>query len=162
MIVPKISHKARFISTQNTFSALFLAGGYDFSVPANTRQSVIPILPNTLYFLDNFSLGGNIAKEDFLSAINTVPLMILSLKGDKQAIYERPIPLTSFYDNKECTAYCKSKQSNDELQISLSGILNQTAALVGVSPVILTVTFSVYAMDDKTYNAEFIDVLKGH
>jgi hypothetical protein len=161
MIVHKIPHKARYIPTQNTFSALFL-GVYNFGIAANTRQTVFPILANTIYFLDNFSLGGNIAKEDFLSSINTLPLMTLSLKScPLNGIYEKPIPLTHFYENKEATAFVQSKQSNDELQVSLSGILNQTAPLVGVSPVVLTVTFSVYAMDDRNYNAQFLDSLKG-
>lgn len=159
-IFHKIPTKARIIPTENTFSASFL-GTYDFGVAANVRQTVFTLDANSVYFLDNFSVGGNISSEDFLSAISTIPIMTLSRKNDTSGstIYTRSFPITQFYQNKDCTCFVFSNKGSDELVISLSGVLNQISNLIGVDPVKLTISFSCFAMDDRTYNAEFRDQL---
>jgi len=156
-IFHKIPIKARIIPTENTFSAPF-TGVYDFSLVAgNTRQTVFKLDANAVYFLDNFSVAGNIASEDFLSAISTVPTMTLSRKNDKQLIYTRSFPISQFFQNKESTCFVESNKGDDELQISLSGILAQVPNLVGVDPIKLTVSFSCFAMDEREYNQTYRD-----
>lgn len=161
MITHKIPFKSRIIPTENTFTANF-TGVYDFSLLAgNTRQTVLIFDPNTVYFLDNFSIAGNISSEDFLSSISTVPTLTLSKAGDKagSTIYTRSFPISQFFHNKECTCFVDSNRGNDSLLVSLNGILAQTAGLVGIDPVKLTVSFSVFAMDEKEYNQTYRDRL---
>lgn len=152
--------KARFIPSSNIFSANF-TGVYDFSLVAgNVKQTVIALDRNTVYYIDGFSIGGNITREDYLSAISTLPVMVLSRKNDGQQIYAAPIPLVQFYENHPANAFTTSDKSGDELQLSITtGILNQVSNLVGVNPVKLSVSFNIYAMDDREYNAAFRDSL---
>ena len=150
--------KARVLPTENSFSAAF-AGTYDFAVAANTGQTVFKMQANSVYYLDNFTVGGNIAREDFLSAISTTPVITLSRKRDGQLIYIRSIPITQFYENKECTCFVDSQKGDDQLLISMAGILKQTANLVGVSPILLTVSFAAFVIDDTEFNAMYRDRL---
>ena len=156
MIIHKIPFKSRIIPSENTFSAPF-TGIYDFGIVANVKQTVFKLDANSVYFLDNFSVAGNIASEDFLSSISTVPVMTLSRRNDKQLIYTRSFPISQFFQNKECTCFVVSNKGDDELQITLEGILSQVPNLVGVDPVKLTVSFSCFAMDEREYNTSFRD-----
>jgi hypothetical protein len=149
------SNKLRYIPASNTFNAPF-TGEYNFSIAANTRQSVIGLQANSIYIIDSYSLGGNIAKEDFLSSIAVNPAMILSRKADKQGIYTRAIPLNHFYENREAMVYFESKIRGDELLVSFSGKLNQTANLVGINPLKISLAFTIYAIDDTAFAANFI------
>ena len=155
-IVQNIPFKARLIPTENTFSAPF-TGQYDFGIDANQNQTVFPLQANTVYYIDNFSVGGNISREDYLSAISTVPNITLSRKQDKSGVYTRSIPLAQFFENKPSTVYVESNKSDDELRISLSGILLQTANLVGVDPVKITISFCAFAIDERDYNITYRD-----
>ena len=155
-IVQNIPFKARLIPTENTFSAPF-TGLYDFGLAANVKQTVFALQANTVYYLDNFSVGGNITREDYLSAILTVPTITLFRKQDKSSVYTRSIPLAQFFENKPCTVYVESNKVSDELQITMTGTLVQVANLVGISPVKLTVSFSVFAIDERDYNISYRD-----
>jgi hypothetical protein len=159
MITHKIPFKSRIIPTENNFTAPF-TGVYNFGLVAgNSRQTVFNFEPNTVYFLDNFSIAGNISSEDFLSAISTVPTLTLSKTSDRpgSTIYTRSFPISQFFQGKECTCFVESNRGNDSLVVSLDGILAQVPNLVGVSPVKLTVSFSVFAMDEKEYNITYRD-----
>lgn len=145
----------RYIPASNTFNAYF-TGEYNFSTAANTRQSVIKLQANSIYIIESYSLGGNIAKEDFLSSISIVPAMFLSRKADKQGIYTRAIPLTHFYENREAMVYFESKTMNDELLVSFTGRLNQTAPLMGINPAKIVLSFTIYAIDDTVFARNFI------
>jgi hypothetical protein len=156
MIIHKIPFKSRIIPTENTFSAAF-TGVYDFGAAANVKQTVFKLDRNSVYFLDNFSVAGNIASEDFLSSISTVPVMTLSRRNDGQGIYTRSFPVSQFFQNKECTCFVDSNKGDDELQITLSGILAQVPNIVGVDPVKITISFSCFAMDEVEYNSTYRD-----
>lgn len=154
-----ITSKARIIPTQNNFSAAYTLGVYDFGTVGNTAQVVFTLDANSVYYLDRFSVAGNIASEDFLSCISVTPLLTLGRKNDNQLIYTRSFPITQFYENKDCSCFVESNKGNDALVVSLTGVLNQNSNLVGVDPVILTLSFSCYAIDDRDYNRVFRDSL---
>jgi hypothetical protein len=161
MIQFPIPHKARFIPCVKSFSAPF-TGTYNFGIAANSALSILPLQGNVVYLISSYSVGGNIASEDYLSAINTLPKFILSRKNDAQAIRTDSIPVVQFEQGKETMIFTDSKQGNDELLVTLSGILNQTAALVGVNPVILTISFSIFAIEDRNYAIAFLEKLSGN
>lgn len=158
MIQHLLPHKARYIPSQNTFSAPF-TGLYDFNIAANVNQVVIKMAPGLTYFIDNYSFAGNITQEDFLSAINAVPSMKLSRKNDSDNVYTGVIPLNQFSSEKPATVFVSSNKGNDELLITFAGIINQTANLVGVSPVSFTVSLAIYAIDNNDFNKELSSVL---
>lgn len=156
-----IPHKAIFTPTVNIFSAAF-TGIYDFNTAANTAQTLFKLIPNTIYFIDNFSFAGNIPKEDFLSAIDltNIPAITITKKLDRQPVYATPIILTQFYEDKTASAFVKSHQENDEAQITLSARLFQTANMIGIDPVKLSISFNVFYVDDNEFNRAFADSLK--
>lgn len=153
MIQHLLPHKARYIPSQNTFSAAF-TGLYDFNIAANVNQTVIKMAPGLTYFIDNYAFAGNITQEDFLSAINTVPAMKLSRKNDRDNVYTGTIPLNQFASEKPATVFVASNKGNDELLITFTGVLNQIANLVGISPVNFTVSLAIYAIDNNDFNRE--------
>jgi hypothetical protein len=155
MITFPFSNKLRYIPATNTFNAPF-TGEYNFSIAANVGQSVIKLQANSIYIISSYSLGGNIPKEDFLSSIAINPAMVLSRKADKQGIYTRAIPLNHFYENREAMVYFESKTKDDELLVTFSGRLNQTANLIGVNPLKITLAFTLYAVDDPSFASNFI------
>lgn len=160
MVVHKLSTKARLIPSLNLFSAPF-TGVYDFGIAANVKQTVFQMDANVVYFLNSFSIGGNIASEDFLSAIATVPTLTLSRKNDGQQVYTRSFPIGQFTAEKDCTCFVESNKGGDELQATFAGVLNQTPNLLGVNPIIITLSFTCFALDDREYNTLFRDRLPG-
>ena len=158
MIQHLLPHQARFIASQNTFSAPF-TGIYDFSIPANDKQLVIEMSPGITYFIDNFSFAGNITQEDFLSAVSIVPALVMSRRNDKDHIFTKSIPLNQFAPDKPATVFVSSTKKNDALLLTLTGKLNQVANIIGVSPVNLTISFSIYAIDNNEYNRALSDRL---
>lgn len=146
------------MATQNIFSAAF-TGVYDFGIAANVKQTVLEMSPGITYFVDNFSFAGNISQEDFLSAVSTTPYMIMSRKNDGDRIFTKTLPLNQFASQKPATVFISSNKKNDYLLLTLSGLLNQTANLVGVDPVVFTVSFSVYAIDNNDFNRELQNTL---
>ena len=120
-----IPKDAKFRPTKNVFSAPFLAGNYDFNIPANSGQTLLNLIPNTVYFIDNFSFAGNISKENFLSAIVDFPQIVIGRKMDRQSIYDSPITLTQFYEDKAASAFMTTKQDKDEALITLKAKLKE-------------------------------------
>lgn len=157
-IIHPIPKSAKFSPTANVFSAPFSLGIYDFTTAANV-QRLFKMIPNTVYFLDNFSFAGNLSKEDFLAAIDLtlLPTITITKKSDKTTLYDKPIILSQFYEDKPATAFLKSQQANDEAIITLSARLFQIAPLIGLNPMLLTVSFNCFYMDDNEYNKNFAD-----
>jgi hypothetical protein len=156
-----IPTKAKFAPTANVFQAQF-SGVYDFNIAVNQKQTLFKLIPNTIFYLDNFSFAGNIAAEEYLTSLDldNLPYFTLSKKSDRQSIYDKPIFLPSFVETKDAAAFISSNQLNDEAQITLSAKLNQIATTVGLSPMILTVSFNAFFMDDNEYAKAFMDSLK--
>ena len=155
-----IPHKAIFSPTSNIFSAPF-TGIYDFNIAANIGQTLLKLIPNTIYLIDNFSFGGNFPKEEYLSAIDltNLPTITIKKKSDKAIVYDKPIILTQFYEDKNAAAFIKSQQENDEALISLSAKFFQTANMIGINPLYLSISFNVFYIDDNEYNRAFVDSL---
>lgn len=157
-IIYPIPHKAHFQPTGNIFSAPF-TGIYDFNIPANQNQTLIKLNPNTVFLLDNFSFAGNISKEDFLSALDlsNLPTVTIRKKSDSSVVYDKPIVLTQFYEDKTASAFLQSQAANDEALITFSAKLNQIAPLIGIDPLLLSLSFNIFYIDSNDYNAAFAD-----
>jgi len=158
MIQHLLPPKARYIASQNVFYAPF-TGQYDFNIAANKNQVVIKTVPGVMYFIDNYAFAGNITQEDFLTAVLVTPTMKLTRLNDQDNIFNQTIPLNQYAADKPATVFIGSNKGNDSLLLTFNGVLSQTAALVGVDPVIFTLSLAIYAIDDNQYNKEFMDRL---
>jgi hypothetical protein len=160
----RIPQQSRFIATSNIFSAAFntpVVGKYSFDVAANERQIVIPLQSNTVYLLDRLSFSGTIPQETYFSAIDTLPTITFRYRIGNEVVYMRSIPLIQYSDGKESAAWLLTNKGGEDLVITLRGVLNQTADMVGVDPVKLNVGCEIYAVDEKIYNATFRDATPG-
>lgn len=156
----RIPQQSRFIATSNIFSAAFgvpVIGKYSFDVAANDRQIVIPLQPNTVYLLDRLSFSGTIPQETYFSAIDTLPTIIFRYRITGEVVYMRSIPVIQYSDGKESAAWVLTNKGGDDLVLTLRGVLNQTADMVGIDPVKLNVGCEIYAIDENVYNATFRD-----
>lgn len=159
----QIPTESRLIPTSTRFSAQFgvpTVGVYDFTnTAANRDVSVIPILPNTVYFIDRFSVGGNISEAQFLEAINTFPFLFVKRKILNKNIYKQPIPITNYIDSGELSNFFYSDKTNDELILTFEGILDQIPGMVGLSPVTIQISFNIWAIESSYFNGAFRDSL---
>lgn len=159
----KIPHQARYLQTVSRFAATFnipAVGAYDFGIPANSGVLVFALQPNTEYLIERVTFSGDLADVDYtgaldLTAAGTVPILSLRRSMDNSSIYETALPFPSFVSQQESAVWVHSDRLGDTVTATLTGRLNQTAALVGVPVVRLSVVFSVYAMESTIYNRAF-------
>lgn len=158
----KIPHQSYFIQTANLFAATFNAptiGRYDFNVPANTAQTILALQPNTVYFIDRCNVGGTIAESDYLESIVTLPTAQIKFKQGNEAAYRLPIPIVNYIDNQEFNAWISTDKGSQELTMTFRGVLKQTAALVGVSPITIQVSLNLYQIHVKHFTKRFREQL---
>ena len=160
-IIYKIPQQSRFISTSTVFVSTFnvpTPGRYDFNVAANQNVNVIELQKNVVYLIERLSFGGNISEIEFLSSIVDFPLLSIKRSVSSEIVYQRPLPIVNYADGIETAAWIHSDKQNDFLTFSLSGLLLQTPAMVGLVNVKIQVTASIYAIDSAYYNAAYRDV----
>ena len=158
MITHEVTKRLRYIPTVNAFSTPF-TGLYDFNiVSGNVKQTVCELQPGSVYFIDNFTIGGNIAKEDYLNAISVMPELIFYRKRTRQIVYQNPIPIPHFFEEKAATLFVYTTGNADELQLTLRGQISQTAALIGIDPLKITVSISLFVTDDPKILQNFLDI----
>lgn len=154
-IIQPIPHNARYVSASNIFSAAFNSptiGKYDFGVAGNQNVDVLELQPNSIYYIDTMSIGGNITTEDYLGAINTLPKLTLRRKIGTENLYSKQVPIVQFFQEKQISNFVKSDKGGDFLTMSFEGVLNQTSSLLGISSVSINVFLSIYIVDDNYYN----------
>ena len=156
MITYQLPRKIRYVPGSAIFEATFNAptiGKYDFD--SNTQIFVPKLLNNSVYLIDSFSVAGNIASEDFLTAIDTVPLLSLQKTLDNENIFDNPIPIQNFSTDRQIVHFFKTGLNNCGLQGKISGVLNQVAPFVGIGTIKLSVTFSLHVIDDSDFEKTF-------
>lgn len=160
-IIYQIPQQSRFISTSTVFDAefnLITPGKYNFSQVTNQNINVLELKQNVVYLIERLSIGGNIAETEFLSAIETFPLLTIKKSISKEIVYQKPFPVVNYADGIECAAWVHSDRQNDFLTFSMSGLFQQTAAMIGLLNLKIQISASIYAIDSSFYNAAFRDV----
>lgn len=159
----QIPTQSRLIPTSTSFSAAFgvpTPGVYDFTnTAANQNVSVLALLPNTVYFIDRISVGGNITEQQFLESINTFPELFLKRKIGNKNIYKLPIPITNFVDMGELSNFFYTDKTGDELVMTFEGILNQLPSMIGISPARIQISLNIWAIEAAYFNGAFRDNL---
>ena len=152
---------ARYQYTFNLFSATFnvpTIGVYDFGKAANNFQTVFLLEKNSIYLIDQISTGGNIPESDYFSSIKVTPQVFFSLKVTRgEPVFVKSFPVVQYLKGQEFTTVIKSEKGGDALQMSVTGILNQTSNTVGITPINISVSLSVYEINEKNANIYFRD-----
>lgn len=161
-IIKTLPKDARFIQTANIFEATFnnpTAGRYDFDIIANQRQKVMPINRAAIYFIDRLNFSATIPESDYLLAIDTLPVIQLfyGLSGDP--VYSKPLPLVQYIDNQETNTYFSTLNRQDEeddfITVSMRGVLEQPASLVGVQTIRAQLSLNVYEVTNQQWIKEY-------
>lgn len=158
----QIPHTARYIPTVSRFGADFnvpTVGKYNFGVDANKNVLVEKMLPGTVYLIDRISIGGDIGEGVFLDAIDTLPILTLKKSLTKEIVYKKSMPIVQYIDDQDIIAWVKTDKSNENLTLDLTGILNQTTALIGELRVELFVSYSLYAIESSVFEYWFKNTL---
>jgi hypothetical protein len=149
----------QYLSTANLFLAPFntiVQGKYCFNQASNVKQTVIPMEINSVYLIERMFVSGNIGAEDFLSCIdvaaNDLPQIRITKKIDKVQIHTRPIPVIQFTPNRESPIIVYSDKKGDELEMTMTGTLQQIPDLLGLDPMVVTIGLSIYQINEKYFN----------
>ncbi len=157
MITYKLPKRIRYIPASAIFSATFNApaiGQYDFN--GNTQTFIKNLLPHSVYMIDSISIAGNIASEDFLSAIDTVPLFNLRKTLDKENIFDVPIQIHGFSTDRQIVHFFRTGLNNCGLIASITGVLNQLPSFIGLATVDLSINLSIHAIDESDFEKIYI------
>lgn len=152
MITYNLPRKIRFIPASAIYTAVFntpTIGKYDFA--GQQKTFVNELTPNTVYLIDSFSVAGTIAQEDFLSSINIVPLLNVRKTLNNENIFDVPLQIQNYCTDRQVVHFFKTGQSKCGLCANLTGLIDQTPALVGLSSIILSINFSLHAVDASDF-----------
>jgi len=147
MIIQRISKTGLPILTRNVFAGNFnvpTPGVYDFNTAANTDQVVIDLNPKYYYLIDKVSISASIDEGVFLESYNTIPEFNFKYALTPYPVYPFPLPAINYIDGLDWNFFFHSTKEGDQLLISLSGILNQVAATVGVPTINILASFVIY------------------
>jgi len=160
-IEQRISYKALPIETFNRFQARFnvLPNKYSFDIaeePTNGRQLVIPMNNRYIYLIDRVSFSSSIDEGVYLRSIDVQPDLRLQLRLQSAFLYPYPLPAINYKDNLEFNFWFHSNKANDQLLVSMSGILDQVPETVGVSTIYSHISFIIYQEE----NVDLIEKLR--
>lgn len=156
MITPPIPRRIRYIPASGIFTAAFnvpTVGSFDFN--GQYLVLVETLLPNTVYLIDSFSLSGNVASEDFLNSILSVPSLSLMKTLEKEAIFDRPMQIHNYFTDRQIVMFFKTGNNKTGLAATLTGNLNMIPAFVGTASISLSINFSLHAIDESGFEKEF-------
>lgn len=157
-VIQSLPRQARVIYTGNIFSAVFnspTVGKYDYNIAANRDQEVIELFPGSTYLIDKIAVGGTVSEDVYNSSIDVIPEITFKRKVDKNPIYKKPFQIVKYMENSDLVAFATSEKQTDFLTMTLTGLLIQVPATVGILFVKLNVHLVIYAMDSTSYEKWF-------
>lgn len=167
-IVYQIPHTARYIPAALTFKADFDAttGVYNFDNLNNRNVLIEEMDLNTIYIIDRISIGGDIPGEVYTDSINTLPSLNFERSMNLQSnnknnlqVYQRPITIPTFADDRSIIAWVHSDKKGDNLIANFKGILNQVSQTVGNQEIRIFCALDLYAIDATIFGNRYRDIL---
>jgi len=125
---------------------------YDFNDPAiGNTQIVLETQPNTVYLIERISFAANLDQGIYLSALAATPRFRLKRKIAAENIHMKEYYLVNYIDNQEMITWFQSDKTGDAILMEVTGRLSQTAEMVGFDPVVVNISFAIYAIEDKNF-----------
>lgn len=153
--------ESRLIPVSFRFQGTFgtpTPGVYDFTNNSvNANVSILDLLPNTVYFVDRYSIGANITEDQFLESINEFPFLFLKRKIGSKNVYKVPLPVTNLVDNSELSNFIYTDKSNDTLLGSFTGVLNQLPSMIGITDIYIQFNMNIWAVESAYWTSAFRD-----
>ena len=155
MITFPVPHTARYFNTNNVFNSTFntpTVNKYNFSVAGNQKIKCFEFQKNVQYLIERISIGGNIAESDFNDSISIVPELTFKTEQSGFVVYEKPLYISNYFRNQDISNFVSSDVANDWLTLSMSGVLDQIPSTIGKNIIKISVSLSVFAIDNNDYN----------
>jgi hypothetical protein len=158
----QIPDKSVLIPISTVFQAQFnnpTIGFYDFTnTHGNLGVLALVTKTNFIYFIDRFSVGGNITEEQFLESITAFPQLKVYRRFKNSNIYRSLIPITNYIDNGELSNFFFSNLRNDQLLFDFSGVLRQLPSMVGLVNARIQVSMNIWEIDDQFFSSSHRDM----
>lgn len=115
-----------------------------------------PLINNALYFFRSLSLASNVSELDFTSAIVNTPKFYTFLLSDARAVlFREPVSMNKHYEIFDFRYAWRSQQADDKLLAAFTGLLDQTAALIGRNSITLKCSIAAQEITDEEFIKEF-------
>lgn len=163
-IVYQIPHTSRPILTTNIFTANFndpTPGKYDFGISANQGVHVTEMFTGSIYLLERISMAATILEGEYLEAVEAIPKLTLKRKQADEIQYKLALPMVNYVDDQELVLWAYTEKGRDNLILDFNGLLDQTAALVGVTSIKVNVSYALYAIESTVFYKHFRAELSG-
>lgn len=163
----QIPHTSHYFTKTQIFSATFnnpTIGVYDFGsvavpVAGNINQVVTELQKNKIYLIDRISIGGNIAENDYLDSILTLPEFRLKYRISNENVYFLPYSVVNYIDDSQITSWVYSEKGGEELLVNFYGVLDQIPATIGKLEIKIHLTFSIFIVSSTVFYGKFRDAL---
>lgn len=138
--------------------AVTINASYNIPTPGKfvcnaSRVNVTELDLNSIYLISGFSFSTSIAESLYLTAIDPTKQLKIQLFTKKNLnVFKYPIPLLKYHENSELNAYVRTSNSTDFLQISGNGEFYQVADLIGITNIVLSISFFLYQIDSNEFN----------
>lgn len=142
------------------FSASLLAGQYEWSAVLQNFEPNRSLTNQAVYFFWDFDFTLDIDSLDFSGAIASTPLVSIYLSSKpNESLFRQPFRCPKFYDKKPILQGEQIRSTPNALQFGITGILNQTAALIGKNSIKAIVQMTAHEITDPDYKKMFKDGL---
>ena len=162
-MVLKIPIDSLFRPTVNLFTATFntpAPGQYDFGVAANADQAVLPINGTNLFYISIANFSATVPESAFLENIATTPQIRFLTTQNKKPLYGGTYPLAKYLVTNEVGTFFESKQGNDTLTATFTGLLNQNASLLPFGTITAVVALNIWEISDRGFIDQFHHIEK--
>ena len=161
-LVISIPPYTQFLQPAKRFTATFgtpTLNKYNFDVAANQNQPFLKVKKQMLYLFDAYSFSAGMDEGVFLNAVDDdsdgKPSTKFSIRIPSQSnklLYRGKIPVINYIDASNVLFYAYAEQ-DDELTISMEGVLSQPTPLIGEATIKAQLTCNVY----EIRNVDWID-----
>ena len=130
-------------------------GKYNFGTALNAGVVVMSMKRNSLYLIDTFTVGGTVDEFIYTNALNEIPTIKFFRSKSNFPAYERAVLLPGYLKGAQFPLWVMSDQIDENLTVTCTGILNQTADLVGIPSIGINVSFIIYEITETDFIRRF-------
>lgn len=150
--------KSPLVFFTGEFSAPLVAGQYEW---AATLQDFFPqttLTNQALYFFWDLDFTCDVGETDFQGAIVDTPLVSVYLSAKpNEPLFRQPFRCPKYYAAKPVQQGNQIQQTPNRLQFGVTGVLNQTAALLGKTAIKAIIQMTAYEITEPDYKRMFKD-----
>jgi hypothetical protein len=150
--------KSPLVFFTGEFSAPLVAGQYEW---AATLQDFFPqttLTHQAMYFFWDLDFTCDIGDEDYKGAIQDTPLISVYLSAKpNEPIFRQPFRCPKYYESKPIQQGAMIRQTPNRLQFGVTGILNQTAALLGKTSIKAIIQITAYEITEPDFKSAFME-----